>query len=42
MRGGENMKKMIAYCGLICTECPGYIATQKDSDEEREKVAKLW
>lgn len=42
MRGGENMEKMIAYCGLICTECPGYIATQKDSDEERKKVAKSW
>ncbi|NIV31664.1 MAG: DUF3795 domain-containing protein, partial [Anaerolineae bacterium] len=19
---------MIAYCGLVCTECPAYIATQ--------------
>ncbi len=36
------MGKMIAYCGLICTECPAYIATQKDSDEERKKVAEKW
>ena len=36
------MEKMIAYCGLICSECPAYIATQKDSDEERKKVAEKW
>ncbi|MCK4356498.1 DUF3795 domain-containing protein [Candidatus Bipolaricaulota bacterium] len=24
------MEKMIAYCGLICTNCPAYIATQKN------------
>lgn len=36
------MDKMIAYCGLICTECPAFIATQKDDDEGRKKVAKLW
>lgn len=33
---------MIAFCGLTCTECPAYIATQKDDDNEREKVAKMW
>lgn len=36
------MDKMIAFCGLTCTECPAFIATQKDDDQEREKVAKLW
>ena len=36
------MEKIIAYCGLICSECPAYIATQKDSDEERKKVAEKW
>ena len=36
------MEKMMAYCGLICTKCPAYIATQKDSDEERKKVAEMW
>ena len=36
------MNKMIAFCGLTCTECPAFIATQKDDDKEREKVAKLW
>ena len=36
------MEKMIAYCGIVCTECPAYIATQKDDDNEREKVAQEW
>jgi hypothetical protein len=33
---------MIAYCGLNCEECLTYLATQKDDDAEREKVAKQW
>lgn len=36
------MERMVAFCGLVCTECPGYIATQKDNDEERRKVAEEW
>ncbi|NIN00617.1 MAG: DUF3795 domain-containing protein [candidate division Zixibacteria bacterium] len=36
------MEKMIAYCGLVCTECPAFIATQKNDDEERKKVAEKW
>ena len=36
------MEKMIAFCGIVCTECPGFIATQKDSDEERKRVAESW
>ncbi len=36
------MDKMIAFCGLVCTECPAFIATQKDDDEERRKVAEMW
>ena len=34
--------KMTAYCGLNCAECPTYLATQKDDDKMREKVAKQW
>jgi len=33
------MNKMIAFCGLNCTECPAFIATRKDDDEERKKVS---
>lgn len=32
----------IAYCGLNCTECPAYIATQKNDQTLREKVAAEW
>jgi len=34
--------KMIAYCGLNCEKCDAYIATLKDDNALREKVAKLW
>ena len=36
------MKSMLAYCGINCTECPAYIATQKNDDNERKKVAEEW
>lgn len=36
------MNKMIAYCGLSCTDCPAFIATQQDDDRERERVARRW
>ena len=36
------MDKMIAYCGIVCTECPAFEATQKDDDAKRKKVAEAW
>jgi hypothetical protein len=36
------MEKMMAYCGLICTDCPAFIATQNNDDEARKKVAEEW
>jgi hypothetical protein len=36
------MEKIIAYCGINCSECPAYLATQKDDLEEIKKVAKEW
>lgn len=33
---------MIACCGLTCTECPAYLATRRDDNSERIKVAELW
>jgi len=36
------MEKLISVCGLICSECPAFIATQKNDDEERRKVAEMW
>jgi len=36
------MEKMIAYCGLVCTSCPAYIATQNNDQEALQKVAEQW
>ena len=36
------MDKMIAYCGIVCTECPAFIATQKNDDAKRKEVAEAW
>jgi len=33
---------MIAYCGLICAECPAYIGTQTNDRELLEKTARRW
>jgi hypothetical protein len=33
---------MIAYCGMNCSKCEGYLATQADNDAKREEVAKKW
>ena len=35
-------EKMIAYCGLVCIECPAYIATQADDKEALKRVAAQW
>jgi hypothetical protein len=36
------MGKLIAYCGLTCTECPAYIATQSDDADAMGRVAEQW
>ena len=36
------MERMIAYCGLVCTDCPAYIATQTDNRTLLESTAKQW
>ncbi len=33
---------MIAMCGLVCSDCIAFIATQKDDDKLREKVVEAW
>ena len=33
---------MIACCGLVCSNCPTFIATQNDDDAAREKTAALY
>jgi len=36
------MDEIIGICGLVCTDCPAFKATQKDDDEERRRVAEMW
>ncbi len=36
------MERMTAFCGLNCAECLTYLATMKNDENEREKVALLW
>jgi hypothetical protein len=36
------LDKMVAFCGLTCTDCPAYLATQDDDDDARLRVAEKW
>ncbi len=36
------MEKMIAFCGLVCTDCPIFIATQNNDENEKKKIAERW
>jgi hypothetical protein len=36
------MQEMVAYCGIVCTECPAYKATKSNDDKARAKIAEEW
>jgi hypothetical protein len=36
------MDRIIGYCGLTCTECPAYVATQANDRPALERVAAQW
>ncbi len=36
------MEKIISACGLICSDCLAYRATQQDDDNLRKQTAELW
>jgi hypothetical protein len=36
------MDRIIAVCGLTCSDCPAYKATVNDDDQERKQVAETW
>jgi hypothetical protein len=36
------MEDRIAFCGINCSGCPAFVATQKDDDKEKAKVAARW
>jgi len=41
-REEERMPRMIAYCGLVCPECPTYLATRADDDAARARTAAMY
>ena len=38
----KKMTEMIANCGIVCTQCPAFIATQENDDTLRQKTAAEW
>ncbi len=36
------MKEIIAFCGIVCSECPAYKATITNDDDLRRETAKKW
>jgi hypothetical protein len=36
------MGRIVAYCGIICSDCPTFKATMANDDAERRRVAELW
>ena len=36
------MEKQIAYCGIVCSECPALIATKNNDDAKRKETAEKW
>lgn len=35
-------KKIIGCCGIVCNECPAFLATEKNNSEMKNKTAKSW
>lgn len=36
------MSKIVAYCGLICNDCPAFIATENNDLEQKVKLSQEW
>lgn len=41
-RKEQNLKEMIAFCGLDCFECGAFLATKNNDDKKRAEVAQEW
>ena len=42
MDGDLPKRRIVAYCGLICSDCEAYVATQAGDQEALEQVAAKW
>jgi len=38
----SDMGKIIAYCGLVCSDCGAYLATKNNDNTQRIKTAEQW
>jgi hypothetical protein len=36
------MEKIVAYCGLACSDCIAFIATHENDDAKRKEVSAIW
>ena len=36
------MEKIMSFCGTVCSECPAFLATENNDNNERRKIAELW
>ena len=36
------MPEIVAYCGIVCSECPAYKATKNNDNKARAEVAEEW
>ncbi len=34
--------RIVAPCGIVCTDCPAYLATQSNNMGELQEIAKQW
>jgi len=41
-REATTMSKIIAYCGLTCNNCPAFVATEKNDEEQKQKLSQEW
>ena len=35
-------EQIIAYCGLVCTECPAFVATRENDTDKLKALALEW
>ncbi|MFP3897709.1 MAG: DUF3795 domain-containing protein [Dehalococcoidia bacterium] len=35
-------KRIVGFCGIVCSECRAYVATQKNDLELKKEVARSW
>lgn len=36
------MGRLVGYCGIVCSDCPVLLASQKNDDVERRRVAEIF